>query len=83
MRDERVQDVLDRVMSTVKTTYSDAEFVSYVGTNPLGIYIEVYTEKEDFDGILQVLSEKLGNLHIAAGVNVCVVPRQKAKAQAA
>ena len=51
--------------------------MSYIGTNPLGIYLEVYTAGDDFDGILQVLSERLGDLHVAAGVNVCVVPLKK------
>ena len=83
LRDERVQDVLTRVMSTIKTAYPNAEFVSYIGTNPLGAYVEVYTEGNDFDGILKVLSEKLGDLNVAAGMNVCVVPLRKRAAIAA
>jgi hypothetical protein len=83
LRDERVQDVLTRVMSVIKGEFGDAEFVSYIGTNPLGVYIEVYTEQNDFDGILRVLSEKLGDLNIAAGVNICVVPLRKRVVMAA
>ncbi|HEX9990554.1 MAG TPA: hypothetical protein VGE45_19015 [Chloroflexia bacterium] len=83
MQDERVQDVVLRVQRVIRNTYSDAEFVSYIGTSPLGIYIEVYTDGDEFDGILGILSDKVGNLNIAAGVDVCVVPRRKAKAQAA
>jgi hypothetical protein len=77
LRDERVQDVLERVRLVIISAYSDAEFLSYIGTNPLGVYMEVYTTNNDFDGILQVLSQKLGDLNIAAGVNVCVVPLRK------
>ncbi len=77
LRDERVQDVLARIRVVIKDAYANAEFVSYVGTNPLGIYVEVYTSGNDFDGVLEVLSQKLGNLNIAAGVNVCVVPLRK------
>jgi hypothetical protein len=83
LRDERVQDVLERIRAVVSAAYTDAEFVSYIGTNPLGIYLEVYTTGNDFDGILRVLSEKLGDLYVAAGVNVCVVPLQKHAEQAA
>ena len=83
LRDERVQDVLGRIQTVVKASYNDAEFVSYIGTNPLGVYLEVYTGGDDFDAILKLLSEKLGDLHIAAGVNVCVVPLQKRAEQAA
>jgi|SRR3954466_3569318 len=83
LRDERVQDVLERIRATLSATYPDAEYVSYIGTNPVGVYLEVYTERNDFDGILQVLSEKLGDLHVAAGVNVCVVPLKKRVSQAA
>lgn len=80
MQDERVQEVVLRVQHTIRNTYHDAEFVSYVGTNPLGIYIEVYTDGDEFSGLLKILDDKLANLHIAAGVDVCVLPRRKAKA---
>ena len=83
LRDERVQDVLERVRSLISSVYPDAEYVSYVGTNPLGIYLEVYTGGDDFDAILRLLSEKLGDLHVAAGVNVCIVPLQKHIVEAA
>ena len=77
------QDVLGRIMRAIKTSYPDAEFLSYIGTNPLGIYVEVYTPNEEFKGLLDILDDKLGNLHIAAGVNICVVPRRKEVAVAA
>src|SRR4051812_2985496 len=83
LRDERVQGVLERIRTVLMPVYPEAEYVSYVGTNPLGVYLEVYTSGNDFDGILKILSEKLGNLHIAAGVNVCVVPMRKRVQQAA
>ncbi len=83
MHDERVQDVIARVQQAILGAYPDAEFASYIGTNPLGIYVEAYTAQGDFDGILRVITSKFGNLHIAAGVDVCVVPRRKVKAQAA
>jgi hypothetical protein len=83
MEDERIQDVIGRVQRAIQGEYPDAEFVSYIGTNPLGIYVETYTTEDHFVGILKLLDDKLGNLHIAAGVDICVVPRRKAKAQAA
>jgi hypothetical protein len=83
MRDERLQDVLERIRKVIKGVYKDAEFVSYIGTQPLGVYIEVYTTGNDFDGVLRVLSEKLGDLNVAAGLNVCVVPLPKRVAVAA
>jgi len=45
--------------------------------------VEVYTTDDHFLGILKLLDDKLGNLHIAAGLDVCVVPRRKAHVQAA
>jgi hypothetical protein len=83
LRDERMQNVLSRLREVITESYSDAEYVSYVGTNPLGVYLEVYTAGDDFDGILTVLSDKLGDLSVAAGVNVCVVPLRKRMEQAA
>ena len=83
MGDERIQDVIGRVQRAIQGAYPDAEFVSYIGTNPLGIYVETYTTEDHFVGILKLLDDKLGNLHIAAGVDICVLPRRKAKVQAA
>jgi hypothetical protein len=75
--------VLGRIIRAISNRYPDAEFLSYIGTNPLGIYVEVYTPNEEFKGILDILDDKLGNLHIAAGVSICVVPRRKVVAAAA
>jgi hypothetical protein len=83
LRDERVQEVLERIRAVISEVYADAEYVSYIGTNPLGVYLEVYTEHNDFDGILRIMSEKMGDLHVAAGVNFCVVPLRKRVVQAA
>ena len=83
LQDERVQDVIGRVCRAIQSAYPDAEFSTYIGTNPLGIYIEIYTTGDHFSGILQTVTDKLGNLHIAAGVNVCILPRQKVEAKAA
>ena len=83
MEDERIQDVIGRMQRAIQAAYPDAEFVSYIGTNPLGVYVEVYTNEDHFLGILKLLDDKLNNLHIAAGLDVCVVPRKKQQAQAA
>jgi hypothetical protein len=83
MGDERIQDMLNRVQRAVVNKYPDAEFVSYIGTNPLGIYIEIYTTQDSFLGILGLINEKFDNLHISAGVDVCVLPKRKVQTQAA
>jgi hypothetical protein len=83
LQDERVQDVVGRVQRAISEKYPDAEFATYIGTQPLGVYIDVYTERDEFRGILQVLDDRLGNLYIAAGVAVCVQPRMKAQVRAA
>jgi hypothetical protein len=83
LRNERIQEVISRVQSAIQVNYPDAEFNSFIGTNPLGVHIEVYTANAELDNILQTLDSKVGNLHIAAGVDVCVIPRRKAQAQAA
>ena len=83
MEDERIQDVIARLQRTILAEHSDAEFVSYIGTSPLGVYVEVYTQQDTFLGILRLIDDKLGNLHIAAGVDICVLPKQKVQAQAA
>lgn len=83
LQDERVQDVVGRIQRAIADKYPDAEFSAYIGTQPLGVYINVYTARDEFRGILQVLDDRLGNLYIAAGVPVCVAPRLKVEQQAA
>lgn len=83
LHDERVQDVLGRIQRAITDKYPEAEFATYIGTQPLGVYIDVYTQRDEFRGILQVLDDRLGDLYIAAGVPVCVAPRQKAQSRAA
>jgi hypothetical protein len=83
LRDERIQEALGRICEVVSSEYADAEYVSYIGLNPLGVYLEVYTEANDFDGILKVVSEQLGDLSVASGVNVCVAPQKKRVQRAA
>jgi hypothetical protein len=83
LQDERIQDVLNRIIRAIKAEYPDAEFVSYIGTSPLGIYTEVYTVTQEFKGLLDILDNKLGDLHVAAGVNIIIVPKKKVRAAAA
>ncbi|HST05544.1 MAG TPA: hypothetical protein VLQ48_12530 [Chloroflexia bacterium] len=83
LQDERIQDVIGRIIRVVKTEYPDAEFVSYIGTSPLGIYTEVYTPAYEFENILNILDDRLGDLHVAAGLNVVIVPKKKVASAAA
>lgn len=83
LEDERVQDVLARIKRAISAAYPEAEYASYIGTNPLGVYLDVYTPGDDFDGVLKTLDDKLGDLNVAAGVNICVAPQRKAQVQAA
>ena len=83
LQDERIQDVIGRIIREVKAQYPDAEFVSYIGTNPLGIYTEVYTTAYEFENILNILDDRLGDLHVAAGLNVVIVPKKKVASVAA
>ena len=83
LQDERIQDVIGRIIWLVKARYPDAEFVSYIGTSPLGIYTEVYTAAYEFESILKILEDSLSNLNVAAGLNVVVVPKKKAASVAA
>lgn len=83
LQDERIQDALSRIIRAVKAEYEEAEFVSYIGTNPLGVYMEVYTPTQEFKGILDILDNKLTDLYVGVGVNICIVPKKKVRAVAA
>ena len=83
LRDERVQDAIGRITRAIREVYPDAEFVSYIGTNPLGVYTEVYTSTHEFQTILDIVDTKLGDLHVSAGVSIIIAPKRKAQAIAA
>jgi hypothetical protein len=83
LRDERVQDAIGRISRAIREEYPEAEFVSYIGTNPLGVYTEVYTASAELKNILDIVDDKLGDLHVAAGVNIILAPKRKAQALAA
>ncbi len=84
LRDERVQDAIGRITRAVREVYPDAEFVSYIGTNPLGVYTEVYTAANDFKDILDIIDTKLSDLNVAAGgVSLIIAPKRKAQSIAA
>ncbi|MEO5951210.1 MAG: hypothetical protein ABIQ44_01960 [Chloroflexia bacterium] len=84
LRDERVQEAIGRITRAVREVYDDAEFVSYIGTNPLGVYTEVYTSANDFKDILDIIDTKLSDLNVAAGgVSLIIAPKRKAQAKAA
>lgn len=83
LRDERVQEAIGRITRAVREVYPEAEFVSYIGTNPLGVYTEVYTANNEFQSILDIIDTKLGDLHVAAGVSLIIAPKRKAQVKAA
>ncbi len=83
LRDERVQDAIGRITRAVREVFPEAEFVSYIGTNPLGVYTEVYTATNEFKRILDIVDTKLGDLHVSAGVSIILAPKQKVQAIAA
>lgn len=83
LRDERVQDTIGRITNAVREEYPDAEFVSYIGTSPLGVYTEVYTTENDFGKIIEIVDSKLNDLRVAAGVDIVLVPKRKVAALAA
>jgi len=79
-----VQEAIGRITRAVREVYDDAEFVSYIGTNPLGVYTEVYTSANDFKDILDIIDTKLSDLNVAAGgVSLIIAPKRKAQAKAA
>lgn len=78
LRDERVQDAIGRITRAVREVHPEAEFVSYIGTNPLGVYTEVYTAANDFKDILDIIDTKLSDLNVAAGgVSLIIAPKRK------
>jgi hypothetical protein len=78
LRNEKVQRALAEVQAIIKTAYPEAEFQIACGEDPVGIYIDAYTDAVDGFCVLDLVSDRLVDLNVDEGLPIHVIPLPKA-----
>jgi hypothetical protein len=74
VHDEKTQQVLTEVQARIKAAYPEATFTVAVGEDPVGIYIDAYTNAPDGFAVLDLVSDWLVDLHVNEGLAIHVIP---------
>jgi hypothetical protein len=75
--DERTQQAIDKVKTTIKTAFPEAEFNIHYGGEPEGVYIDAYTHAEDGFCVLDLVNDWLVDLSVEDRLNIYVIPLPK------
>jgi hypothetical protein len=72
--DEKTQKAIDEIKTVIQSAYPEASFRAYLGEDPAGVYLNAYTSAEDDFLVLDLISDRLVDLHIDEGVRLYVIP---------
>ena len=74
LQDEKTQRVLAEVQARIKAVYPEATFTVAVGEDPVGIYVDAYTDATDGFAVLDLVSDWLVDLNVNEGLAIHVIP---------
>jgi hypothetical protein len=74
IQDEKMQRVLAEVQARIKAVYPEATFTVAVGDDPVGVYLDAYTDAPDGFAVLDLVSDWLVDLHVNEGLFIHVIP---------
>jgi hypothetical protein len=74
LQDEKTQQVLAEIQARIKAAYPEATFMVAVGEDPVGIYVDAYTDAPDGFAVLDLVSDWLVDLHVNEGLAMHVMP---------
>src|SRR5215467_5982920 len=72
--DETMQHAIMEVQARIRAVYPDATFRLVEGEDPIGLYLDAYTDAEDAFAVLDLVSDWLVDLSVNAGVHLHVIP---------
>jgi hypothetical protein len=79
---DKMQHAITQVEARIRAVYPEATFRLVEGEDPIGIYLDAYTDAEDAFAVLDLVSDWLVDLSVNAGVHLHVIPLpQEAAAQ--
>jgi hypothetical protein len=68
------QHAITEVQARIRAVYPDATFRLVEGEDPIGLYLDAYTDAEDAFAVLDLVSDWLVDLSVNAGVHLHVIP---------
>lgn len=74
VQDEKTQRVLVEIQERIKAVYPETTFTVALGKEPVGIYLDAYTDAPDGFAVLDLVSDWLVDLNVNEGLVVHVIP---------
>jgi hypothetical protein len=71
---DTMQHAIAEVKARILAVYPDAIFHLVEGEDPMGVYLDAYTDAEDAFAVLDLVSDWLVDLSVNAGVHLHVLP---------
>jgi hypothetical protein len=71
---DTLQHVIKEVEARILAVYPDATFRLVEGEDPVGLYLDAYTDAEDAFAVLDLVSDWLVDLSVNDGVHLHVIP---------
>ena len=71
---DKMQCAIAEVEARIRAVYPEATFRLVEGEDPLGLYLDAYTDAEDAFAVLDLISDWLVDLSVDAGVHLHLIP---------
>ena len=71
---DKMQHAISEVEARIRAVYPEATFRLVEGEDPIGLYLDAYTDAEDAFAVLDLVSDWLVGLSVNAGVHLHVIP---------
>jgi len=73
-RNDKIQHAIAEVEARIRAVYPEATFRLVEGEDPIGLYLDAYTDAEDAFAVLDLVSDWLVDVSVNAGVHLHVIP---------
>jgi hypothetical protein len=71
---DKIQHAIAEVEAHIRAVYPEATFHLVEGEDPIGLYLDAYTDAEDAFAVLDLVSDWLVDLSVNDGVHLHVIP---------
>jgi hypothetical protein len=71
---DKIPHLIAEVKARIRAIYPDATFRLVEGEDPIGLYLDAYTDAEDAFTVLDLVSDWLVDLSVNADVHLHVIP---------
>jgi hypothetical protein len=74
LSNDKIQHAIAEVEARIRAVYPEATFRLVEGEDPIGLYLDAYTDAEDAFAVLDLVSDWLVDLSVSDGVHLHVIP---------